>query len=154
MDTEDILRNFGRNVVCTQQICGHFSSRLGIGEDVALRMGAAFGSGMGHAQTCGCVTGALLVLGLKYGPDTREDAVKAGEALREQVAIFEEKFLEKYPGLICRDLLGVDISQPEGLRRAMEHGLFSSVCAPMVAATCGILEEMLAAEAFRADETA
>ena len=68
MDTDTILRNFGRRVVCTQQVCTRFAPRLGISRAQALGMGAAFGSGMGHAETCGCVTGALLVLGLQFGP--------------------------------------------------------------------------------------
>ena len=44
MDTDTILRNFGRRVVCTQQICTRFAPRLGISRAQALGMGAAFGS--------------------------------------------------------------------------------------------------------------
>ena len=77
MDTDTILRNFGRRVVCTQQICTRFAPRLGISRAQALGMGAAFGSGMGHAETCGCVTGALLVLGLQFGPQNEEAAATA-----------------------------------------------------------------------------
>lgn len=78
MDTDTILRNFGRRVVCTQQVCTRFAPRLGISRAQALGMGAAFGSGMGHAETCGCVTGALLVLGLQFGPQNEETAAHGG----------------------------------------------------------------------------
>lgn len=70
----------------------------------ALGMGAAFGSGMGHAETCGCVTGALLVLGLQFGPQNEETAATAAERLQEQVAVFEERFLAKQHSLIAKEI--------------------------------------------------
>ena len=146
MDTDTILRNFGRRVVCTQQVCTRFAPRLGISRAQALGMGAAFGSDMGHAETCGCVTGAQLVLGLQFGPQNEETAATAAERLQEQVAVFEERFLAKQHSLICKEILGADISRPEGMAVVMQKGLFAAVCAPMVAATCEILGEMLATE--------
>ena len=134
MDTDTILQNFGRRVVCTQQICTRFAPRLGISRAQALGMGAAFGSGMGHAETCGCVT------------QNEEAAATAAGRLQEQVAVFEERFLTKQHSLICKEILGADISRPEGMAVVMQKGLFAAVCAPMVAATCEILEEMLATE--------
>lgn len=146
MDSDTILHNFGRHIVCTQQVCTRFAPRLGISEAQALGMGAAFGSGMGHAETCGCVTGALLVLGLGFGPQSKEAAATAAERLQERVTAFEERFLKNQPSLICKEILGADISRPEGMAVVMQKGLFATVCAPMVAAACEILEEMLASE--------
>lgn len=82
-----MLANFGR---CAQRICMHFAPRLGISEAQAIGAGAAFGSGMGHGETCGCVTGALLVLGLRYSQGSMEDAEKMSTELQERVADFEE----------------------------------------------------------------
>ena len=66
MDHQEIARQFAACIACSQQICRHFAPRLGIDDSLALRMAAAFGSGMGHAGTCGCFTGAMLVLGLRF----------------------------------------------------------------------------------------
>ncbi len=137
MESQKELPNFGR---CTQRICRHFASRLGLSEAQATRMGTAFGSGMGRAETCGCVSGALLVLGLLYGPDALEE--KIGADLRERVALFEERFLQKQKSLNCRELLGVDISRPGGMESAMSQGLLTGTCGPLVAETCAILEEI------------
>ena len=54
-------------IVCAQQVFAHFADRLGIAPDVALRTASCFGSGLGRADVCGCVTGALMVLGLAHG---------------------------------------------------------------------------------------
>ena len=61
MDHQEIVRQFAACIVCSQQICRHFAPRLGIDDSLALRMAAAFGSGMGHAgkqeseqKTAGC----------------------------------------------------------------------------------------------------
>lgn len=135
--------NFGR---CTQRICLHFAPRLGLTPSQALGMGTAFGSGMGHAETCGCVTGALLVLGLHHRPDTEDDADKKRDLLQERVAVFEERFLEKQPSLICREILGMDIALPEGMKAAADTGVLSRVCGPLINETCAILEDMLKTE--------
>ena len=44
---------------------------------------------------------------------------------------------------VCRHFaprLGIDISSPEGMARACAQGVFSTVCAPLVARTCALLE--------------
>lgn len=135
-----MLANYGR---CAQKLCQRFASRVGISEKQALGLGAAFGSGMGHGETCGCVTGALMLLGLRHAPESMEEAEKMGALLQEQVAHFEERFLQKRNSLICKELLGIDLSEPGRMKAAAEQGLFANICAPLLAESCQILEEML-----------
>ena len=52
-------------------------------------------------------------------------------------------FRERHGALTCRDLLGCDISTPEGFARAKERGLFDTVCAKLVKDSVEILEDML-----------
>ena len=137
MEAKKELPNFGR---CTQRVCLHFSTRLGLAEAQAARMGTAFGSGMGRAETCGCVSGALLVLGLLYGADAVGEPIS--DELRKRVALFEERFLEQQKSLLCKDILGVDISCSKGMETAMAQGIISSTCGPLIAATCAILDDI------------
>ena len=58
----------------------------------------------------------------------------------EKSAASKGLFRQAHGSLLCRDILGIDISSPEGLARACAQGLFSSVCAPLVARTCALLE--------------
>ena len=39
--------------LCAQKVCLHCASRLGIDDSLAVGMASAFGTGLGHADTCG-----------------------------------------------------------------------------------------------------
>ncbi len=129
---------------CAQQVCLHCASRLGISDAQAIGMGAAFGTGMGHADTCGCISGAHIVLGLRYGSaENMEEAKRAKPLLVQKVSEFERRFAMVQPCRSCRDILGMDITQPGVMREAAEKGLFTSVCGEMTKRTCDILADML-----------
>jgi len=59
---------------------------------------------------------------------------------------FAERFKERNGSLVCRDLLGCDISQPEGLQRAKDEKLLTTLCPKFVRDAAEILGEMLAQE--------
>ncbi len=44
---------------------------------------------------------------------------------------------------ICNNLLGYDISTPEGRQKARNEGLFTEFCPKMVASAVDILEEII-----------
>ena len=46
-------------------------------------------------ETCGAVTGALMVIGLKYGHSVNHD-LKQKEIMREKTSEFKRLFAEKY----------------------------------------------------------
>jgi len=64
---EQALMGFGTGVDCSQAVFGEFAAQLGLDRDTALKIAAPFGGGMWHGETCGCVVGALMAIGLKYG---------------------------------------------------------------------------------------
>jgi hypothetical protein len=45
---------------------------------------------------------------------------------------------------MCRDLLGCDVTTPEGLQKAQAEQLFKTICPEAVKVAAEILEEMLA----------
>ena len=67
-ELDEVQENFNMGIICAQQVLAHFADRLNLPEETALRVASAFGSGMGKAEVCGCVSGALMVLGLMHGP--------------------------------------------------------------------------------------
>lgn len=112
--------------------------------ETALKLAAGFGGGMGRmADTCGAVTGAFLALGLKYGPATAGDS-RAKEKTYELVREFASRFKARNGSLACRDLLGCDISAPDGWQRARQQKLTSTVCPKIVQDAAETLEELLA----------
>lgn len=107
---------------------GGFAGRFGLSRDQALRLGAAFGSGMARTgQLCGALSGAMLVLGLAHGQaEVGDDAAKERTYAATQELF--ARFRERHGALTCRDLLGLDIGTPEGRDAAMQAGLFRTRC--------------------------
>jgi C_GCAxxG_C_C family probable redox protein len=137
---ETALSRFAAGFNCSQVVLSAYAE--GIDDETALKIASGFGGGMGRmADTCGAVTGAFMVLGLKYGHASPDREAK--EAIYARIRDFAKWFKGRNGSLACRDLLACDISVPEGLRRATDEKLFSAVCPKFVRDACEILEEML-----------
>jgi C_GCAxxG_C_C family probable redox protein len=141
---------YGRNCMrqglnCAQSVMCALSGRLGVDERAAKLMAAGFGGGMGRAQlTCGAVAGAVMAVGCRWFDP---DKIPASKDLvygktRDVLAAFKAL----HGTVSCRELLGVDLSTPEGNREAKERGLFRTLCEAYVADACVIVEKMLNAE--------
>ena len=107
-----------------------------------MRIGAGFAGGMRIAETCGAVTGAIMVLGL-YRATAESTTAKRREPVYLAVKEFMDEFERRHRTLICRDLLGCDIRTQEGMQAAKERGLYKTVCPKMVQDAAEILESML-----------
>jgi C_GCAxxG_C_C family probable redox protein len=141
-DIDRAVELFSGGCACSQAILGTFGPRFGLDEDRGMRVAAGFAGGMRMAETCGAVTGALMVLGLARCGDNCRTADERQSAYGAVVA-FEDDFRRLHGSLVCRELLGCDISTPEGAAAARERGLFRSRCDQFVRAAAGLLEERL-----------
>ena len=134
---------FNEGFSCSQAVFSTYAVDMGVNRETALKVSQAFGGGMGGmGETCGAVTGAFMVIGLKYGR-TRADDDEAKIKTYKLVKEFTEKFKARNGTIICRELLGCDIGTPEGQRIAKEEELFSTVCPGFVQDAVEILEEIL-----------
>ena len=134
---------FQQGFSCSQALLAAYGDRFGLEREVALRIAAGFGGGMGRmAGTCGAVTGAFMLIGLKHGGTTSEDR-QAKQRTHEAVREFAKRFISRHDSLICRELLGCDISTPEGSQLAKEKKLAATVCPGLVKDAAQIVEEML-----------
>lgn len=124
---------------CAQTIFSLFAPELGLDKSTALRIAAGFGSGMNLGETCGAVTGAYMVIGLKSGHTTSDPADK--ERTKELIRKFNEAFLSKHSTLKCKELLGFDISDPAAREKAKEAGVFDTRCPLFLKTAAGYLEE-------------
>jgi len=145
MNTADAaLSRFTQGFSCSQAVLSTYAERFGLNNDTALKIAAGFGGGMGRmAETCGAVTGAFAVLGLKFG--STQPGREGKEAIYAQIRDFAARFKARHGALSCRDLLGCDIGTPEGLRQATDENRFVDVCPRAVQGACAILDEMLSA---------
>lgn len=140
--TEKALSLFSNNFNCSQAVFTAFAVDFGIDEKTALMLGTSFGGGARNAEICGAVSGALLVLGLKYGHYDAEDNEQKSRAY--EIAVdYTKRFKEKNGSVVCRDLLGYDLTVPEDKVLIKEKNLFKTVCPEMVKSAVLILEEVL-----------
>ena len=123
---------------CSQTVFSLFANDIGIDEKTALRIASGFGGGMACAETCGAVTGAYMVIGMKHGHDVSNPEKKAHT--KELIKKFNQKFQEQHKSLICKKLTGYDISTPEGADAAREQGVFDTRCPEFIKTACNILE--------------
>ena len=147
---EKALDYFNRGFHCSQAVLAAFSHDCGLTEKQALQLGACFGSGMRKAEACGACTGALMVLGLKYGQfdigDTESRMI--ANTVNDQMM---DRFAALSGSYTCKDLLGCDLSTPEGVEYARSRHLFTEFCPNMVANAVDILENIIAEQAAFAE---
>lgn len=140
--SEQAVDKFQNGMNCSQAVLSSYSESFGLDGETASRVATGFGGGMRMAETCGAVTGAFMVLGLKYGNSTSEDKeVKA--KTYEKIVEYISRFKARHGSVMCRELLDCDITTPEGATKAKENNLFNSICPKLVRDAAEVLEEML-----------
>ena len=141
MDKEQVSALFMRGQDCSQVVISHFADEVGLSPDKANRLAAAFGGGSGIGETCGAVIGAMMVIGIKYGHNGPDD-MEHRDVLMAKRAEFIARWKERCGSCMCRELLGDDISTPEGLGRILEAGTMFTLCPELVLNAIKILEQI------------
>ncbi len=137
------VSSFKEGFNCAQAILSTYGEQLGLNREISLKVSGAFGGGMGRmGEVCGAVTGAFMVIGLKYGKTKAEDE-EAKEKCYSLVREFVCKFKERNGSILCRELLGYDINTPEGLELIKRENLFSTRCPKFVQDSAEIIEQIL-----------
>lgn len=120
---------------CSQAVFSIYGPVWGVAEADALRISGAFGGGMGCiSETCGAVTGSFMALGA-MGLQKEETY-----ALVQQ---FAARFKAQCGSLHCTDLLGCDLSTPEGRAAREASGKGHGYCEQYVRQAAQLLESMV-----------
>jgi len=143
-DVEAAVKLFRNGCACSQAILAVYGPRFGLDEDRAVRVAACFAGGMRMAETCGAVTGGFMALGLAGCGDGCR-TIEGRRAAYASAQSFAEAFRRRHGSLVCRELLGCDISTPEGYKTAVDQGLFRTRCVELVRDAAELLGGMLAA---------
>jgi len=122
--TIDLQRNGGLN--CSQALLTVFGEQFDMDADTAKMLGRPWGGGMGHLnETCGYLTGAILVLAQAYNHNNEDQArEEVFEAVRELFSRFEKR----RGTTSCKELLDADISTDEGLKKIKQEQLVKKIC--------------------------
>ena len=140
--SEKALELFANNFNCSQAVLTAFAADFGLEEELALKLGTSFGGGARNAEICGAVSGALLVLGLKYGHYVATDNEQKSRSYAIAVD-YTNRFKETHGSIVCRDLLKYDLTIPEEAACIKEKCLFAEICPKMIKSAVEILEDIL-----------
>ena len=139
---DECVACFKKGMNCTQAVLSAYGPQFGLDRDAALKVAAAFGSGMGMGETCGAVTGALMIIGLKHS-NAAGGGLFSKDKTEDITREFVDRFRARQGTVICRELLGCDVTTPEGLTRAKQERHFKKRCPEFVKDAAEILEELL-----------
>ena len=127
---------------CSQIVLSTISNKLGISKEDALKIAACFGGGMWHGETCGCVVGGLIALGIKYAT-TKPNDVDTKNKLLELKNKFEKEFCKKHGSCVCKEILGYNLSNPHDMQKIQEKKLLEEKCPQVVIDACNILDKLV-----------
>ena len=99
---------------CSQSVVAAFAPQLGLTEEMALRLSAGFGAGIGRMrEVCGAFCGVVTVLSMVYADPADPKDKSRMYALVQQTA---EQYRTRNGGgsIICRDLLAKAGAAPPG----------------------------------------
>jgi C_GCAxxG_C_C family probable redox protein len=137
------VHTFKNGFNCSQSVLSAFSMDYGLDDALALKISCGFGAGMGRLQeTCGAVTGAYMVIGLKFGKSKKnEDNLK--EKTYSLVKKFSEEFEKINKSTNCCKLLNCNLNSDEGRNIFKTMNLSKNICEKCVNDAVIILEKIL-----------
>ena len=131
---EDTNKRHNKGYNCAQAVACTYCDLVGVDEETMFKMTEALGLGMGGMQgTCGAVTGACVLAGIKASTGNLEQPnskMNSYQLARE----ITNRFQEKNQSLICKELKGV------------ETGVMLRSCPNCIKDAAGIVEQVLFAE--------
>ncbi len=133
---------FAQGYNCAQAVFSTFAKELGLDKETAYKIAASFGGGMRQGEVCGAITGALMAIGMQEGNYDIEDK-DSKEHIRQLTVEFFEEFREKHGQILCRDLLGYSMADPEETDKIRELGLTKEICPRLVEDATKIAEKYI-----------
>ena len=149
VDVEERVRRgmecFKSGYNCSQAVVSAFADVYGLDNELALRIAASFGGGMGRMRlTCGAVSGMFILAGMENGSVIAGDTAGRGRNY-ELVQELARRFKAHTGSIVCAELLGLSpmtpiTTQPE--ERTAEY-YRKRPCVETVALACRIYAEYL-----------
>lgn len=108
-------RYFRQGYSCAQSVFAPFAAALGMSEELALRLSAGMGAGIGRMRgTCGTFCSLTLIAG--YCRGNLEGTPEGKERIYSYVRALADQFKAEFGTLSCKELLHLDDSVQEGAR--------------------------------------
>jgi C_GCAxxG_C_C family probable redox protein len=120
-------------------VCQEFD--IEVNKDVIPQIAFYFAGGIGNTgAVCGAVIGAVMAIGLKLGrPEKLEDMLPQLGIAEE----FRRRFEAEMGTIHCRELTGLDLTNPQGIEQLTNSDVALKVCFPAVSTAYQLVIEIL-----------
>ena len=140
---EDAVALFQQGFSCSQAVLSVFAQHFGLERDTALRISQGFGAGIAYADDiCGALSGAIMVIRLRYGRITAEDKT-AKEKTYAVVGEFLKQFKQHNGSIECTGLLGYNLSDPQQVAEAKKNKVVMARCPAFVREAVELVEKLI-----------
>lgn len=141
---EQAIEYFKQGYNCSQAVVLTFKDVLTIDANELCKIASPFGGGLSRMrETCGAVSGMVLVLGNIIGystPEMGENKHELYKNTQEILKIFENR----YGSLTCRNLLNLSVKHDDPKPSIRDHSFFAKrPCPELIGGAAEILEEYL-----------
>jgi C_GCAxxG_C_C family probable redox protein len=136
------MKHFDSDYNCTQSVLRAVLEHKGLFLEEFPYLAAGLGGGISHeGNVCGAVTGAILSIGM-ITSQLALDVKGHKERTYKHSEKFIAKFKEEFDSIICRELTGLDVSNPDDIQRGRETGIFQEKCTKFVERASLLVLEM------------
>ncbi len=105
---DETIKKHDKGYNCAQAVACTYSDLVGMDEETIFKLTEALGAGMGNMEgTCGAVSGACILAGLKNSTGNLELPNSKGQTYKLSREILNE-FKERNGSVVCKDLKGTE----------------------------------------------
>ncbi|MEM3725469.1 MAG: C-GCAxxG-C-C family protein [Candidatus Bathyarchaeia archaeon] len=138
---EKAVKKFLEGYNCAQSVLSTMSEYWNIKSEFIPKIATPFGGGIGlHGSVCGALTGGVMAIGIKYGAN--EPSSKQRLKAYELAGNVYKEFEKRHGSVLCRELIGYDLSNSEDLEKVEKARVFEKKCVGFVKTIVEMLAEM------------
>ncbi|MEM3013774.1 MAG: C-GCAxxG-C-C family protein [Candidatus Bathyarchaeia archaeon] len=145
VDKQDLNKKasslFSGGFNCSQSVVLTMFEYWGIKDELVPKIATGFGGGIGRCgSVCGALIGSIMALGAKFGINepSAEKRLKTYEVSRR----FFEEFKKRNGSVLCRELIGYNLSDSVEYEKAVKDSVFHKKCVEYVKTAIMILLEI------------
>lgn len=133
--------HFREGYNCAQSVLLTMLDHLNLTNELVPKIATGFGGGIGRCgSVCGALTGGVMAISVIYG--TNEPLMKKRLKAYQTAQKFYEQFEAQNGSVMCKELIGFNLSVPEQRDKAAKTNAFEEKCTVFVTKACEILLEL------------
>jgi C_GCAxxG_C_C family probable redox protein len=137
-----VLDHFCDGYNCSQSVLLTMFEHWNGKSDLIPKIATPFGGGIGRCgSVCGALTGGLMAIGIRYG--TNQPSEKKRAKAYKIAKKFYREFRKQNGSVLCKELIGCDLSRSKGLKKARETNVFQEKCEPILIRTVELLVDLI-----------